>query len=76
MDTVRLNITLPAEIGESLRKIKDKSAFIAEAIREKQLAEEKRKLSKQLEAAYKEAAEEDYENYKEWEDTLGDGLEQ
>jgi hypothetical protein len=75
MDTVRLNITLPVEIGESLRKIKNKSAFIAEAIREKQLAEEKRKFRKQLEAAYREAAEEDYEVYKEWEDTLKDGLE-
>ncbi len=75
MDTVRLNITLPVEIGESLRKIKNKSAFIAEAIREKQSAEEKNKFRKQLEAAYKEAAEEDYEVYKEWEDTLKDGLE-
>jgi hypothetical protein len=75
MDTVRLNITLPTEIGESLRKIKNKSAFIAEAIREKQSAEEKRKFRKQLEAAYKEAAEEDYEVYKDWEDTLKDGLE-
>ena len=74
MNTVRLNITLPADIGESLRTIRNKSAFIAEAIREKQSADEKKKFRKQLEAAYKEAAEEDYEIYKEWEVTLKDGL--
>jgi hypothetical protein len=74
MNTVRLNITIPADIGEGLREVKNKSAFIAEAIREKQLADEKRKLKQKLEAAYKEAAAEDYEVYEEWEDTLKDGL--
>ena len=74
MNTVRLNITLPADVGESLRKVKNKSAFIAEAIREKQLAEEKRKFKLKLETAYKEAAAEDYEVYNEWDDTLKDGL--
>jgi hypothetical protein len=74
MNTVRVNITLPADVGESLRKVKNKSAFITEAIREKQLAEEKRKFKQKLEAAYKEAAAEDYEVYKDWEDTLKDGL--
>jgi hypothetical protein len=68
MNTVRVNITLPADVGESLRKVKNKSAFIAEAIREK------RKFKQKLEAAYKEAASEDYEVYKDWEDTLRDGL--
>ena len=28
----------------------------------------------QLEAAYKQSAKEDYESYKEWEDTLKDGI--
>ncbi|GJQ50159.1 hypothetical protein KsCSTR_41580 [Candidatus Kuenenia stuttgartiensis] len=35
----------------------------------------KKRLRNKLEAAYKEAVNEDYELYKEWEDTLGDGLE-
>jgi hypothetical protein len=31
-------------------------------------------MKEQLEMAYKKAAQEDYECYKEWEDTLTDGL--
>ena len=38
--------------------------------------EEKKRLKRKLEVAYKKVAEEDYELYKEWEDTLGDGLEE
>jgi hypothetical protein len=75
MNTVRLNITLPEDVGEALRTVKNKSAFIAEAIRDKQLAEKKKQLKQRLESAYKEAAEEDFEVYREWHDTLKDGLE-
>jgi len=37
--------------------------------------EDKAKMRKKLAAAYKKAAEEDYETYNEWEDTLKDGIE-
>jgi len=34
MSTVRLNITLPLDVAEILKNVKNKSAFIAEAVRE------------------------------------------
>ena len=76
MNTVRLNITVPGDVGEILAEIKNKSAYIADAVREKKLAEEKVKKRKELAAAYREAATEDYETYGEWEDTLRDGLDE
>ena len=50
--------------------------FEAEMAEKQKLHEEKKRLRNKLEAAYKEAVNEDYELYKEWEDTLGDGLEE
>ena len=76
MNTVRLNITVPGDVGEILAEIKNKSAYIADAVREKKLAEEKVKKRKELAAAYREAATEDYKTYGEWEDTLRDGLDE
>jgi hypothetical protein len=75
MNTARLNITLPEDVATILSGVKNKSAYIAEAIRERRQLEEKEKMRKKIEAAYREAAKEDYETYKEWEDTLKDGLE-
>ncbi|MDA8338697.1 MAG: hypothetical protein M0Z70_05290 [Nitrospiraceae bacterium] len=75
MNTARLNITLPEDVARILSGVKNKSAYIAEAIRERRQIEEKEKMRKKIEAAYCEAAKEDYETYKEWEDTLKDGLE-
>jgi hypothetical protein len=76
MNTIRMNVTLPQDVGEILSGVKNKSAYIAEAIREKKRAEEKKKLRRELAAAYKQAADEEYVTYKEWEDTLKDGLEE
>jgi hypothetical protein len=76
MHTVRLNVTLPEDVGEILSEVKNKSAYIADAIREKKRLEEKKKLRRELAAAYKQAANEEYATYKEWEDTLKDGLEE
>ncbi|MBM4136328.1 MAG: hypothetical protein FJ241_05775 [Nitrospira sp.] len=75
MNTARLNITLPEDVVKILSGVKNKSAYIAEAIKQKKMLEEKEKLRKKIEAAYRQAAQEDYETYKEWEDTLKDGLE-
>lgn len=74
MNTVRMNITLPYEVAQILSGVKNKSAFIAEALKAKKEIEDKARVKEQLEAAYKQAAQEDYECYKEWEDTLTDGL--
>ncbi len=76
MSKTKFSISLPEEVVQILSTVKNKSAYIAEAIREKKRNEEKKRLKRKLEAAYKEVAEEDYELYKEWEDTLGDGIEE
>ena len=76
MSTVRLNITLPEDVGEILSGVKNKSAYIADAIKEKRRVEDKEKLKRRLAAAYKQASHEDYEMYREWEDTLLDGIEE
>ena len=75
MNTVRFNITLPEEVGRILSKVKNKSAYIAEAIKEKKRMDDEERMKRELATAYRQAAEEDYEAYKEWEDTLKDGLE-
>lgn len=75
MNTARLNITLPGDVAELLSDVKNKSSYIASAIREKKLLEEKAKMKRDLELAYKQAASEDFDAYGEWEDTLKDGLE-
>lgn len=75
MSTARLNITLPEDVTKILSGVRNKSAYIAEAIKQKKMLEEKEKLRKKLELAYKQAAHEDYKTYKEWEDTLQDGFE-
>lgn len=75
MNTARLNITLPGDVVKLLSGVKNKSAYIAEAIKEKKRIEEKERERKKLETSYKLAAEEDYETYKELEGTLKDGLE-
>lgn len=75
MNTARLNITLPKEVAELLDGVKNKSSYIAEAIKDKKRLEEKAKMKIKLEHAYKQASSEDLETYREWEDTLRDGLE-
>lgn len=76
MSKTRINILLPEDVAQILSSVKNKSAYIAEAIKEKKLHEEKRRLRNKLEAAYEEAVNEDYEVYKEWEEILGDGIEE
>jgi hypothetical protein len=74
MNTARLNITMPEDVREILKEAESKSAYIADAVRTKKRLEEKARPRKLLEAAYKEAAKDDYETCKEWEPTLRDGL--
>ena len=76
MSKTRINILLPEDVAQILSTVKNKSAYIAEAIKDKKLHEKKKRLRNKLEVAYKEAVNEDYELYKEWENTLGDGLDE
>ena len=55
-DVVRLNITLPKEVAESLKDIsgpRKRSHFIAEAIVERIERRQKEKLEKELEEGYR-----------------------
>jgi len=76
MNTARLNITVPEDVYSILKEVKNKSSYIADAVRLKKQLEDKKKAKKALEAAYRDAAAEDYEEYKAWEPTLKDGLEE
>jgi|CryGeyDrversion2_2_1046609.scaffolds.fasta_scaffold559333_1 metal-responsive CopG/Arc/MetJ family transcriptional regulator len=74
MNTVRLNITLPQNVGKSIRSIKNKSAFIAEAIRERLDREDSERLATALKEGYTATKEEDKKITKEWDCVIGDGL--
>ena len=74
MNTVRINITLPLEIAEMLRNVKNKSGFIAEAIRERMEREENANLIRELSEGYKARKKEDKELALEWSMTSGDGI--
>lgn len=76
MNTVRMNITVPGDVGDILAEVKNKSAYIADAVREKKQVEEKTRLRQRLSAAYKKVAKEEHETHKEWEDTMMDGLDE
>ncbi|KAF0181021.1 MAG: hypothetical protein FD164_1572 [Nitrospirae bacterium] len=76
ISVARMNITMPEDVYGILQNVKNKSAYIADAIRIKSRLEEKERASRALEAAYREAAADDYAEYREWEETLKDGLEE
>jgi len=71
---MRNNITLPAEIGKKLKGIKNKSAFIAQSIREKLAKEDEVSFAKELRAAYTASAEESRQITQELDPVAGDGL--
>lgn len=72
--TMRFNITLPADIGQKVKNKPNRSALIAESLREKFAREEKEQLDAILARAYTEAAEEDKQISQDWDATTGDGL--
>lgn len=73
--TMRFNITLPKEIGIKLKASKNRSRLVAESLRETFSNEEQRRLELLLEEGYKATASEDLELNKEFEHTIGDGVE-
>ena len=63
MNTIRMNITVPIDIGKHLKGIKNISAFISEALREKFQRQEEEKKKKELDVAYRASAEEEVANH-------------
>ncbi len=74
MNTIRINITLPAEIVDMLENVKNKSSYIAEAVRERFEREEKANLVKELAEGYKVRKMEDKQLSLDWDNTSGDGI--
>lgn len=74
MNTVRINITIPSEIAEMLKDVKNKSGFIAEAIRERIEKERKASLIEELSEGYKVRKLEEKQLIDDWDTTSGDGI--
>ena len=72
---VRMNITMPEDLVRELKRVKNKSGFIAQALREKLLKEQKKKTAQLLIEGYKKSAGEDKELNRDWDATTGDGVE-
>jgi metal-responsive CopG/Arc/MetJ family transcriptional regulator len=72
---VRINITMPEDIVKDLKRVKNKSRYIAEALREKFQVEKKKETERILAEAYKQAAQDERHLNKEWDNTVGDGIE-
>ena len=74
MNTVRVNITLRSEIAEMLKDVKNKSGFIAEAIRDRIEKEKKAYLIRELTEGYKASKREDKQLAEDWDAASGDGI--
>ncbi|MGB8952229.1 MAG: hypothetical protein WCC06_06145 [Candidatus Aminicenantales bacterium] len=64
----RLNITLPEDLVKEMKKISNKSRYIALAVKEKLEKEKKQKLDLLLIDGYKATRDEDKKLNEEWED--------
>ncbi|MBN1294841.1 MAG: hypothetical protein JXB48_23595 [Candidatus Latescibacteria bacterium] len=65
----RLNITLPDDIAEEIAHVRNKSRFIAEALKEKIEREKKGKIENLMWDGYKATSEEDAGLQDDWEST-------
>ena len=74
MNTVRFNITLPIDVARKLKNERNKSAFIANSIREKMERDERERIKQELAEAYKASANEDRSLSEEWDGASGDGI--
>lgn len=63
---VRLNITLPDDLGKELKKVSNRSRFISQVLREKLEREKRQRLDKLLIEGYQHIREEDKILDKEW----------
>ena len=70
---VRLNITMPEQLVKELHKVKNRSRFIAEAVRERFESEKKRKLQSLLIEGYQKEAGRNKKFDQAWSNTLEDG---
>jgi len=74
MNTHRMNITLPKDLAELLKKVPNKSAFIAEALREKLAAGDALRQASMLADAYRESGREAAKVVEDWDALAGEAL--
>jgi len=74
MNTLRLNITLPLDVGRELKKVKNMSGFIASAVREKLSRQREAAGKKSLADAYRQSSVLEAKLSREWDATSRDGL--
>ena len=75
-ETVRLNITIPKDLAEALKKFagpRKRSQFIAEAVKQRIEQKEKEEMQKELEEGYQAAARQGLAIAKEFETADLDG---
>ena len=70
---VRMNIMMPDSLAAYLKKVPNKSRFIAESLEERITRERSKLLRATLAEAYAQAAEEDRVVDQAWNGTLNDG---
>ena len=63
---VRLNITLPDDLGKELKKVSNRSRFISQVLREKLVRAQRHRVDKLLIEGYQHIREEDRTLDKEW----------
>ena len=71
---VRLNITMPDDLAGRLKRIKNKSGFIAQALREKFQRAKKKSLEHGLVEGYKKMTLGNKKIVGDWDGTAGDGV--
>ncbi len=72
MSAVKVDFTIPQELEEKLRQTieaRQRSRFVAQAIREKLLALERERIKAELKEGYLATREEDLQINREWEGT-------
>lgn len=74
MNTHRINITIPKALVSKLRDKPNKSAYIAEAVKEKLAAEERAQGAEILASAYRSASREEESLLGDWDGVSGDSL--
>ena len=70
---VRLNITLPDEIAKKIANKRNKSRFIAEALKEKIEREEQKQIEQLLLEGYRATSKEDAKVQADWEEVEIEG---
>ncbi len=77
MSAIRMNITLPEDIAQTLKEMagpRGQSSFVAESIRFYAKRIKRQRLKKELEEGYKATANEDLALTRDFDQTLVDGL--